>query len=171
MLNLDAKEVDEKIEAGKTKDGRPVVYIYTKGGLHAFFTRKKKTSDIEPIGIGSHKAVAKWMAEKKEDIKWKGDFAKTEDCPSLIKSTDNKKRLNRLLNNPKVFKDSTDKSDTLIVKDWRSKEIILIKKEDLLLAVKNQIIGNDVIVRDLNMCTNPMTASEYSEQEGEDGRS
>lgn len=162
MLNLDAKEVDKKESAGKTSDGRPVIYIYTKGGLHAFFTRKAKTSQIEPIGIGSHRAVAQWMAEKKESIKWEDTFNKkeNEDFTNLTKSESNQKRLNAALNYHKTFENS-EKSDKMIVKHWTSKEVVIMSEKDVKLAVTHGIIGADMIVRDLNLCTLPMTASKY----------
>lgn len=46
-------------------DGDPVVEIGLRGGLHAVFVRRGKK--LEPLGAGSHPAIARHMAKRKTD--------------------------------------------------------------------------------------------------------
>lgn len=48
-------------------DSCPVVEIGLRGGLHAVFVRRGKK--LDPIGAGSHPAIARHMAKKKTDGK------------------------------------------------------------------------------------------------------
>lgn len=48
-------------------DNNPVVEIGLKGGLHAVFVRRG--GKLDPIGAGSHPAIARHMAKKKTDGK------------------------------------------------------------------------------------------------------
>lgn len=72
-MKLDASQIKEKTVAGYVgKD--PVVYVYSHGGLHAFF-KKDDDGNITSIGAAPHKGIAKFLATKKEpQIKWEKDF-------------------------------------------------------------------------------------------------
>lgn len=75
-MRISPEHIQEKAIAGKTKAGAPILYILTKGGLHAFFV--KGDQGIESIGAAPHRAVAEWIAEKKQPgIEWSPDFAKS----------------------------------------------------------------------------------------------
>jgi hypothetical protein len=80
-VRLSSEHIQEKRQAGKTKDGQPILYVLTKGGLHAFFV--KSGDGIESIGAAPHRAVAEWIAEKKSpglewDQKFKDDLGKSQ---------------------------------------------------------------------------------------------
>src|ERR1051326_2469549 len=77
-MKLSADQIEKKTIAGTTKEGNPVVYIATKGGLYAFFT-KDEEGNIASIGAAPQRAIAKFLASKKKDIAWKDDFHKSED--------------------------------------------------------------------------------------------
>lgn len=77
-MKIAADQIEKKAIAGKTKDGNPIVYIATKGGLHAFFM-KDEDGTISSIGAAPHRAIAKFLAGKKADIEWKEDFHKSEE--------------------------------------------------------------------------------------------
>jgi hypothetical protein len=76
-MKIPAEEIKTKEIAGETKDGRPVVYIETVGGLHAFFC-KDEDGKISALGAAPHAAIAKFLAEKKEDIEW-NEIKKSEE--------------------------------------------------------------------------------------------
>ena len=76
-MKISADQIEDKGIAGKTEDGRPVVYILTKGGLHAFFV--KTAEGIASIGAAPHLAIARFLAGKKEKINWEEGFEKSEN--------------------------------------------------------------------------------------------
>jgi hypothetical protein len=77
-MKIDAGQIKEKHIAGKTKDGDPVVYVETVGGLCAFFA--KQEDKIVAIGAAPHREIARFLAEKKSPgIKWEEEeMAKNE---------------------------------------------------------------------------------------------
>jgi hypothetical protein len=78
-MKISADQIEKRTIAGTTKDGNPIVYVITKGGLHAFFS-KSKDGEIETLAAAPHRAIAKWLAEKRSpDISWKEvDLEKAE---------------------------------------------------------------------------------------------
>jgi hypothetical protein len=63
-MKITENQIQSRAVAGHTKDGEPVVYVVTKGGLHACFKRNKE-GDVETLSAAPHKAIAKWLAEQK----------------------------------------------------------------------------------------------------------
>lgn len=59
------------------KDGEDSVYeIATKGGLHLVMAARKRGA--ETLGVGSHRAVARYLAQKKaKDLQW-SELSKSE---------------------------------------------------------------------------------------------
>lgn len=67
-MRLDSKHIKKKEVVGILR-GNPVHMVETTGGLHLIFAMHD--GRYEPIGTGPHKAVAMWMAEKKEPaLQW-----------------------------------------------------------------------------------------------------
>ena len=70
-----------------TLDGDPVYEIVTTGGLNLVsVTRHGK---VEMLGVGPHKAIARFLAQKKEpDLVYtsltKADYVPVEEFPELI---------------------------------------------------------------------------------------
>lgn len=127
-MKIDADQIEKKSIAGQTKDGRNVVYIKTLGGLHIFFC-KNQEGKIESIGAAPHRAIAKYLSSKKEDIAWKDDFHKSED---LAKSEiEQFERLRNLVFFP-ASKDAVGPSDILLVYDTATSKIDIIKSEDFI---------------------------------------
>lgn len=82
-MKIDKDQIAETFIAGKTKDGKNIVYVATHGGLHAFFC-KDEDGNVSSIGAAPHKAIARFLAEKKEPgIKWNEDFNKSEDLQKM----------------------------------------------------------------------------------------
>lgn len=82
-MKIAPNQIETKAIAGKTKDGQPVVYVVTKGGLHTFFT-KADDGSVVSLGAAPHRGIASWMAEKRSPgLEWDEKFA---DKNHLIKS-------------------------------------------------------------------------------------
>lgn len=84
-MRISPEHIQEKAIAGKTKDGAPILYVLTKGGLHAFFV--KAGEGIESIGAAPHRAVASWIAEKKSPgIEWAQEFIQKSELAKSEKA-------------------------------------------------------------------------------------
>ncbi len=78
-MKIKDSDIAVRSVAGYTKEGKPVIYIQSVGGLHALF-KKTDNGGIEAVAAAPHIAIMKWMAEKKESgLKWEKDFNKSED--------------------------------------------------------------------------------------------
>ena len=62
-MNLTNAHIATKKQIGTLK-GRAVVEIVTTGGLHLIVMQK--AGGVETLGAGPHRAVARWMAKKKQ---------------------------------------------------------------------------------------------------------
>lgn len=90
-MKIPPEEIEIKKLAGTSGDGDPVLYVLSKGGLHAFFTKTK--DEVKSLGAAPHRAIATWLAEQHDPkIKWNEEFmAKGEDfVDDLQKSEANK---------------------------------------------------------------------------------
>lgn len=146
-MKISSDQIENKSIAGKTKDGRPVVYIATKGGLHAFFM-KDEDGSISSIGAAPHRAIAKFLAGKKADIEWKEDFAKSED---LEKAEDALfQRLRKAVFCPSASGDQTP-SGVYMVYDIEKGQIDVMKKEQLEEEVKTGKVSSWALVRDTSL--------------------
>jgi hypothetical protein len=72
-MNIKEDQIKLKSVAGKTEDGRPVMYVLSKGGLHMFFTTTKDGKP-EALAAAPHIAIARHFAEKKCPIKWGEEY-------------------------------------------------------------------------------------------------
>ena len=125
-MKIPSEEIEVKEIAGKTKDGEPIVYVETKGGLHAFFC--KKNEGVEAIGIAPHKEIAKFFAEKKNpDIVWNSSFlSKSESSPE--QEMFDKLRSFLFLKTEPI---EQNPQDVYVVYNTKDKEISLVKHEEL----------------------------------------
>jgi len=146
-MKISADQIDKKAIAGKTKDGNPVVYIATKGGLHAFFT-KDESGSICSIGAAPHKAIAKFLASKKHEIEWKEDFSKSEE--EMAKS---ELALFERLRNAVFAQQApgTEKTDVYMIYDISKKEIQVMKKSELEEELKAGTVSKYALVRDTSL--------------------
>ena len=124
-MKISADQIEDKGIAGKTEDGRPVVYILTKGGLHAFFV--KTAEGIASIGAAPHLAIARFLAGKKEKINWEEGFEKSEN---LAKSEALQfQKLRKMMFMPS-FDKAVGPEDLLMVYDLQRSRIDVLKTED-----------------------------------------
>jgi hypothetical protein len=62
-MNITEKHIASKKRIGSLK-GRPVVEVLTTGGLHLVVT--EEGGKLKTLGTGPHRAVARWVAQKRE---------------------------------------------------------------------------------------------------------
>lgn len=146
-MKIESGHIDKKEIAGKTKDGRHVVYVATHGGLHAFFV-KSDSGEVVAIGAAPHKAIGKFLAEKKEPgIKWNEDFlSKSEE---LSKNEDTFSKLRKF-----IFADiplqKSEPAGIYLVYKIQEQEIVAMKKDEVVDALKKHEISRYDIIRDIN---------------------
>lgn len=152
--------IETKQVAGTSSHGTPVVYVLSKGGLHAFFT-KDSGGDIITLGTAPHRAIAQWMAEKRDpDLKWKQEFIQKKEMTheDIMKSDVQRfKKLKELLfypgTSPELVKNQNQ--DAFIVYDTKS---LLIGVMDVTL-IKDSLIKGSLdkfaIVRDIGLTSSP----------------
>ena len=85
MIKLSGPQIKNKSIIGSLH-GKPVHMVETSGGLHLIVAYEDGI--LKTLGAGPHRAVAMFVAEKKEpDVKWAEDLNKSEDfmethCPT-----------------------------------------------------------------------------------------
>ena len=148
-MKLSADQIEEKCIAGKTKDGRPVVYVLTKGGLHSFFC-KNTEGQIMSIGAAPHKAIAKFLSGKKEDIEWNKDF---NNKTGKIDKSDNTiyTMLRKAMFAKPLIKKESQPSDVYIVYDINKEEISLMKHSEISNAIKDNKLQKFALIRELSL--------------------
>ena len=160
-MKIESGHIDKKEIAGTTKDGRSVVYIATHGGLHAFFV-KSDSGEVTAIGAAPHKAIGKFLAEKKEPgIKWSEDFNKAE---SLSKSEDTFEKLRKFMFATVPLMKS-EPSDIYIVYKINQKEISAMKKSEVVDAIKSKEVSPYDLIRDLHAQRLAACVKDYEEFE------
>jgi hypothetical protein len=75
-VNLTNAHIASKKQIGNL-EGSPVVEIVTTGGLHLVVM--KKGAGVETLGAGPHRAVARWMAKKRQPKLEISELTKSED--------------------------------------------------------------------------------------------
>lgn len=146
-MKIPADQIAIKGIAGETKDGRKVVYIATHGGLHAFFC-KNSNGDVEAIGAAAHKAIARFLASKKEDISWEKDFDGANE--KIEKS--HREYFNNL--RKAIFFNGTldsPKTDVYLVYNIMNQVIQAMHKSELEDAIKSGDISGWDMIRDTSL--------------------
>lgn len=77
-MQIPASEVKKKKIVGK-HDGDDIFEVQTVGGLNLILASRKKGA--ETLGVGSHRAVARYLAQKKaRGLQWT-ELSKSDDVP------------------------------------------------------------------------------------------
>jgi hypothetical protein len=150
-MKISADQIAEKEIAGKTKDGRPVVYIATNGGLHAFFCKDEEGNTCS-IGAAPHKGIAKFLAGKKEDITWNSAFSKSE--ATLEKSEEALfQKLRKVMFMPCVMLGEIEpaKSDTFVLYHVNKQAIEVVSKSEIEEDIKNGEVDRFDLIRDVSI--------------------
>ena len=149
-MKITEKQLKDKQLAGKTKEGKPVLYVETHGGLHLFFVKKDKK--LESLSAAPHKAIAQWMAEKKEKINWGKDFlGKSEMAMDLQKNEEALfLKLRSLLWGKS--QDSIEKNrDSFLLYDHHSKEFQFLGKSELIEEIEEGKVNRFSVIRELSL--------------------
>lgn len=141
-------QIAEKKLAGISGKDSPVLYIVSKGGLHAFFT--KKNGEIHSLGAAPHKAIAMWMAEKRDpELKWNQEFLSKSQYErwDLAKSVARRfEEIRSMFFDPTIQK-SESNTDKYTVYDHRNKDFLSMNKMEIIDAVSNKTLDPLAMVR------------------------
>jgi hypothetical protein len=70
-MKISSNLIKTKDVAGYTKEGNPIVYVQTYGGLHACFA-KGDGAALSAMATAPHKAILRWLCERKDpQLQWK----------------------------------------------------------------------------------------------------
>src|SRR5882724_9673018 len=84
-MDLTESQIKKKKRVGRI-GSNPVIEVMTKGGLYMIVTSKAGRPDT--LAVGSHRAVARFIAGQKADITWtelsKADHVEIEHFASVL---------------------------------------------------------------------------------------
>ena len=80
MDNIPEAQISYRKKIG-TLDGDAVVEIGLKGGLHLVAVAKSGAKSAQICGVGSHRAIARHIARKKNPTMQFNDLAKSDPVP------------------------------------------------------------------------------------------
>jgi hypothetical protein len=61
---IQPQEIDYREKIGETEDGNPIMELGLKGGLHIVCS--VRGPKIDYLGVGPHRAVARYLAKKRQ---------------------------------------------------------------------------------------------------------
>jgi hypothetical protein len=82
-MNVSRDQFASRPQEIGTFKGQPVMEVALKGGLHLVFA-VKKNGGTETLGTGSHRAVARFVAEKENPDLAITELTKSEDLPKWL---------------------------------------------------------------------------------------
>ena len=150
MMDITADQIKTKQIAG-TKEGKPVLYIATHGGLHAFFA--KKGESIEALSAAPHKGIAQWMAEQKGKITWDDEFLlKGEDfVDSLQKSESSVFTGLREIVWSQPQEPMSKHAGRFLVYDQNEKTIGVYSRAEVVEAIQKKELSGTEVIRELTL--------------------
>jgi hypothetical protein len=143
--------VKNKLLAGHTAAGAPVIMIETHGGLFACFA-KSKGGGFETLATAPHKAILRWMCETKEKgIRWTPEF--TGDQPTEAQKF-------ATMRSAVLGPEQVNKSETndYMVYDVQNQVIAIMDKTELEKSIKSNEIPPHSILRKSDCSDRPTTA-------------
>lgn len=145
-MNIPKDQIEAKSYAGECGDGSGIVYVQTKGGLHAFFT-KNSDGQVESIAASPHKAISMWMAEKKDPkIKWDSGFM--SDGPTAMEKSETAlfDRLRETIFCPHVSLSKSSASGSYMVYDWKKAQIQICPLDELFeMIAQKELKGHELV--------------------------
>lgn len=86
MIDISPKHVLSKKVVGKL-NGKPVMEVKTTGGYNLVVTMKG--GSVEVLGVGPHRAISRYIAERKEpDLEWtelsKSEYVDPESFMAMV---------------------------------------------------------------------------------------
>lgn len=154
-------QIAERKVAGASGQGNPVVYIVSKGGLHAFFC--KKDGEVHSLGAAPHRAIAMFLAEKHDpDLKWNKEFVSksSDETCDLTKSIANKFNEVRTMFFSQEIRKSEDETDEYTVYDTANREFLTMSKAEIIESVKDRTLDRLALVRLADLSGPIMVAQE-----------
>ncbi|MGH7240716.1 MAG: hypothetical protein ACREGB_00275 [Candidatus Saccharimonadales bacterium] len=162
-MKIPSEQIDIKQIAGTSGD-HPIVYILTKGGLHAFFT-KDSGGQIISLGAAPHRGIAQWLCEQKDkSIKWNDDFIQKAEAnyANLQKAeADQYLKLRNMMFAPIPLEPLENVENLFIVYDTGSKIIGIMEKSDVVEGIKSCEIDRFCLIRHINLASAPVIVEKH----------
>lgn len=147
-MRIAPEHIELKQLAGKTKDGDNIVYVVTKGGLHSFFT--KKDNEIITLGAAPHKAIAIWLAEKKNPgIEWDRSFKLGEMAKSELDIFE--KLRAHIFSQKEMPLEKMEKIDAFILYNTLTKTIMVMREDEIKKALPEMKGIDKTVIRPIDL--------------------
>jgi hypothetical protein len=149
---------------GVSSKGKPLVYILSKGGLHAVFT-KDDSGTVLVLGTSPHIAITRWLSEKRDPgLSWDAQFTKSEIDQDELKKSEGQAflKLREAFFYPAI-ENGLEKSENCtdyLVYDTSTKVIGMMDLETVLESIEKGEIDRFCLVRRSDL-TEPPTSVEF----------
>jgi hypothetical protein len=164
-VKISPDQIEVQKVAGRSSSDSPILYILTKGGLHAMFSKDKDGTTIS-LGASPHVAITKWLAEQRDpELKWNEDFIqKGEDfIDDLQKSEESRYvKLRNAIFSP-VVSSPASTADAYIVYDTINKSFTVTDGEDLRKSAESGEIGRLTLIRHVSLTEPACVAEDHPE--------
>lgn len=163
-MKISADQIDTKAYAGKSGEGHPIVYIASKGGLHALFC-KNKEGNVESLAAAPHKAIALWMAEQKDPkIEWDKDFVSDGEDKLARSERERFERLRKIMfRTSNLEKSDKLPSDRYLVYNTKKRWINHATKADLIKSIEEGRVDRLCLVRNFALTEPVYTVETHPE--------
>jgi hypothetical protein len=163
-MKISADQIDTKAYAGKNGNGDPIVYIASKGGLHALFC-KNKEGNVESLAAAPHKAIALWMAEQKDPkLVWDKDFVSDGEDRLARSERERFDRLRKIMLTPTTLaKSEKIPSNRYFIYNVKEKWIEHATKEDLIKSIESGRVDKFCLVRNFALIEPVYTVESHPE--------
>lgn len=147
-MKIPESQIEIKKIVGTSGHDTPVVYIVTRGGLHALFTKDEK-GDTVSLGASPHRAITRWLGEQKDPkVKWNDDFIQKGEAfkDDLQKHEAHRfLRLRKAIFGPQTTTPGCDQ-DAFIIYCVDQKQFMVSDREELEKSIQaGEISRHDVI--------------------------
>lgn len=165
-MKISADQVDIRQLAGESGDGHPVIYVSTKGGLHAFFT-KGGDGNISTLSAAPHRAIASWMAEKKDPkLKWKESFINKTETTLEKAEQERFIRLRQTIFAPCELIKSTEWNELWLVYDTERSQFHVEDEEGLAEGISKGEYGPYMLIRNMSLKEPVSTVAQHGKFKG-----
>ena len=151
-MKIPENQIELKKVVGTSGSGEPVLYVVSKGGLHAFFT--KHNGQVTSLGAAPHRAIASWLAEQKDpEIKWEKDFVeKHEDFEDALEKHERfvVEQVRNIVFGPKLDAPATS-VDAYMVYSPEMQAYTVMDRGDLRKSLETGVVGRYDVIRHLSM--------------------
>lgn len=162
-MKIPEDQIETKKIAGVSGEGKPILYILSKGGLHAFFT-KDKNDGVVSLGAAPHRAIATWLAEQRDpELKWNAEFIeKSEEfIDDLQKHEESRYLTLRKMMFANICKSPATDADAYLVYDVGNKSFTISDYNDLHKSVEAGEVNRYDLIRHISLTEPAFLAEDH----------